>query len=102
MDDLQCERAGFDTRQPVDFSSLSSGILRISGAAHLHVPDDHLHFCDVDHLLSKLKMHNGAVMLSEAKHLCSLAVSRWRQIIRDGKPGLADFVRCVAASLRSE
>jgi hypothetical protein len=24
------------------------------------------------------------------------------KIIRDGKPGLADFVRCVAASLRSE
>jgi hypothetical protein len=37
----------------------------------------------LDHLLSKLKMHSGAVMLSEAKHLRSLAVRRCRQIIRD-------------------
>ena len=28
--------------------------VRISGAAHLHVPDDHLHFCDVDHFLPEL------------------------------------------------
>ena len=27
----------------------------VSGAAHLYVPDDHLHVCDVDHVLSKLK-----------------------------------------------
>jgi hypothetical protein len=55
-----------------------------------------------------------AVMLSEAlqrnaKHEARLSNSsgcfRWRidpDLIRDGKPGLADFVPCVAASLRSE
>jgi hypothetical protein len=102
MDDLHRQRVDSDAGQPVDHSGLPSRSVRISGTAHLHVPDAYLYLCDVDYLLSKLKMHNGAVMLSEAKHLCSLAVSRWRQIIRDGKPGLADFVRCVAASLRSE
>ena len=53
-------------------------------------------------------------MLSEAlqrsaKHEARLSnvsglftVERDRNLIRDGRPGLADFVRCVAASLRSE
>jgi hypothetical protein len=83
MDDLHCKRADADACQPVAHSSVSPRTVRVSGAAHLFVPDNHLYLCDVDYLLSKLKMHNGAVMLSEAKHLCSLAVSRWRQIIRD-------------------
>jgi hypothetical protein len=67
----------FDVGQPMDYSSVSPRTLRISGAAHLHLPDPHLHVRHLDHLLSQLKMHNGAVMLSEAKHLCSLAVRRW-------------------------
>jgi len=54
-------------------------------------------------------------MLSEAlqrnaKHEARLSKPLWLSsgrevcsgIIRDWKPGLADFVRCVAASLRSE
>jgi hypothetical protein len=35
------------------------------------VPDDYLHFSDVDHFLSELNPIS-AVMLSEAKHLCYL------------------------------
>jgi hypothetical protein len=54
MDDLHCERADFDTRQPMDSSGQSSRSVRISGAAHLRVHDDHLHFCDVDHFLPEL------------------------------------------------
>jgi hypothetical protein len=54
MDDLPCERADFDAGKPVDHSSVSSRSVRISRAAHLHVPDDHLYFCDLDHLLSEL------------------------------------------------
>jgi hypothetical protein len=41
-------------------------------------------------------------MLSEAKHLGLLLWATGPEKIRDGKPGLADFVRYVAASLRSE
>jgi len=41
-------------------------------------------------------------MLSEAKHLWIFARRFVPEMIRDGKPGLADSVRCVAASLRSE
>jgi hypothetical protein len=54
----------------------------------------------------------AAVMLSEAlrrnaKHEARLfkylmVIGAPREMIRDGKPGLADFVRYVAASLRSE
>ena len=66
MDDLHCKRTDSDVAQPMDYSSVSLGSLRDTGAAHLHVSNDHLHFCDLDHLLSKLKMHSGAVMLSEA------------------------------------
>ena len=51
--------------------------VRFSDTAHLHLPDAYLYVRHLDHLLSQLKMHNGAVMLSEAKHLCSLAVRRW-------------------------
>ena len=42
------------------------------------------------------------VISSGAKHLWKVAGAQDRQMIRDGKPGLADFVRYVAASLRSE
>jgi hypothetical protein len=51
-------------------------------------------------------------MLSEAqrnaKHEARLSnisdyqITVRKELIRDGKPGLANFVRCVAASLRSE
>ena len=34
--------------------AISSRSVRISGAAHLHVPDDHLHFCHVDNFLPEL------------------------------------------------
>jgi hypothetical protein len=54
MDDLHCKRADFDAGQQMDYSSLSPRTVRLSGTAHLHVPDDHLHFCDVDHFLSEL------------------------------------------------
>ena len=54
MDDLHRQRADSDAGQPMDYSSLSSRSVRISGAAHLFVPNDHLHFCDVDHFLPKL------------------------------------------------
>jgi len=38
-------------------------------------------------------------MLSEAKHLCLFGVGGTDpNLIPDWKPGLADFVRCVAAS----
>ena len=54
MDDLYRQRVDVDAGQPVGYSSVSSRILRVSGAAHLFVPDDHLHFCDVDHFLPEL------------------------------------------------
>jgi hypothetical protein len=44
-----------------------------------------------------LKM--ATVMLSETSLESAVA---GKKMIRDGKPGLADSVRCVAASLRSE
>jgi len=86
----------------MDCSGVSPRTVRVSGAAHLFVPDNHLYLCDVDYLLSKLKMHNGAVMLSEAKHLCSLAVSRWRgnhQRLKAWPRGFCPL-RCSFASLR--
>ena len=55
MDDLHCQRVDSDASQPVDHSSVSPGTVRVSGTAHLHVPDDHLYLCDMDHLFSKLK-----------------------------------------------
>ena len=54
LDDLHCQRADSDVDQPMDYSSLSPRSVRISGTTHLHVPNDHLHFCDVDHFLSEL------------------------------------------------
>jgi hypothetical protein len=61
----------------------------------------------------QLNPDNNAVMLSEAlqrnaKHEARLSnisvffVEIGKEMTRHGKPGLADFVRCVAASLRSE
>jgi hypothetical protein len=41
-------------------------------------------------------------MLNEVKHLWLFLPGIVPEMVRDGKPGLADFVRCVAASLRSE
>jgi hypothetical protein len=55
MDDLHCKRADFDAGQQMDYSSLSPRTVRLSGTTHLFVPDDNLHFYDVDHFLSKLK-----------------------------------------------
>jgi hypothetical protein len=43
----------------------------------------------------------GIVMLSEAKHL-GFGPAWHEKYFRDGKAGLAAFVRCIAASLRSE
>ena len=78
LDDLHRQRIDSYVGHPVDYPSLSSRTLCVSGAAHLFVPDAHLYFCDMDHFLSELNS-NGAVILSEAKHLCSLAVrNRWR------------------------
>ena len=54
MDDLHCQRADFDAGEPMGYSSIPSRTLRLSGTAHLHVPDDHLYFRDVDRLLSEL------------------------------------------------
>ena len=54
MDDLHCKRADFDAGEQMDYSSLSPRTVRLSGTAHLHVPDDHLHFSDVDHFLPEL------------------------------------------------
>ena len=102
MDDLHCQRAHFDAGEPMGYSSIPSRTLRLSSAAHLHVPDDHLYFCDLDHLLSKLKMHNGAVMLSEAKHLCFLlarSLSANDQRLKAWPRGLRPL-RCSFASLR--
>jgi hypothetical protein len=42
------------------------------------------------------------VMLSGAKHPWLRLSGGLDQMIRGGKPGLADSVRCVTASLRSE
>jgi hypothetical protein len=100
MDDLHCKRADFDAGQQMDYSSLSPRTVRLSGTAHLHVPDDHLHFCDVDHFLSELIYH-GAVMLSEAKHLCSSCESQSAtdQRLKAWPRGLRPL-RCSFASLR--
>jgi hypothetical protein len=43
----------------------------------------------------KIHLTNSAVILSEAKDLSLIYGDR---MIKDGKPGLADFVRCVAGS----
>ena len=69
LDDLHCQRADSDACQPVDCSSLPSRSVRISGAAHLFVPDDHLHFCDVDHFLSKLKGAQPCLAVRAGGHL---------------------------------
>ena len=66
LDDLHCKRTDSDVAQPMDYSSVSLGSLRDTGAAHLHVPHAYLYLRHLDRLLSQLKMHNGAVMLSEA------------------------------------
>ena len=55
LDDLHCKRTDSDANQPMDYSSVSFGGLRFSGAARLFMPDDHLHVCDLDPFLSKLK-----------------------------------------------
>ena len=55
LDDLHRQRIDSYVGHPVDYPSLSSRTLCVSGAAHLFVPDDHLYFCDMDHFLSKLK-----------------------------------------------
>ena len=68
LDDLHRQRADSDVDQPVDYPSVSSRTVCVSGPADLHVPDDYLHFSDVDHFLSELNPIS-AVMLSEAKHL---------------------------------
>jgi len=54
LDDLHCQRVDSYVDHPVDYPRLSSRILCVSGAAHLHMPDDHLHFFDVDRLLPEL------------------------------------------------
>ena len=101
VDDLHCKRADSDANQPMDHPSVSSRTLCLSGAAHLRVPDDHIHFCDMDHFLPEL-IHKDAVMLSEAKHLCYLPVrnwwandQRWKAWPRGLRP-----LRCSFASLR--
>ena len=48
LDDLHRQRADSDVDQPVDYPSVSSRTVCVSGPAHLHVPDDYLHFSDVD------------------------------------------------------
>jgi hypothetical protein len=89
LDDLHCKRADSYVGHPVDYPSISSRTLCVSGPAHLHVPDDHLHFCYVDHLLSEL-VHNDAVLLSEAKHLGLFSSGKWVQkLIRDSSPAIA-------------
>ena len=54
MDDLHCQRTDFDAGESMDYSSVSSRAVRLSDATDLHVPDDHLHFYDVDHFLPEL------------------------------------------------
>ena len=55
LDDLHCKRADADTCRALDCPSVPSEAISRSGAAHLFMPDDHLHFCDLDPFLSKLK-----------------------------------------------
>jgi len=76
LDDLHCQRVDSYVDHPVDYPRLSSRILCVSGAAHLHLPDDHLHFFDVDHFLPEL-VHNDAVMLSEAKYPATSSADRF-------------------------
>ena len=55
LDDLHCKRADADACRALDCSNVPSEAISRSGAAHLFVPDDHLHVCDLDSFLPKLK-----------------------------------------------
>ena len=91
MDDLHCERVDSDASQPVDHSSVSPGTVRVSGAAHLHVPDAYLYLCDMDHLLSKLK---GA----QPSWLCGRRASCLpRRILNQAGRPVAPQARCLCS-----
>jgi Outer membrane protein len=55
LDDLHCKRADADACRALDCASVPSEAISRSGAARLFMPDDHLHVCDLDPFLSKLK-----------------------------------------------
>ena len=56
LDDLHCKRTDSDANQPMDYSSVSFGRLRFSGAAHLHVSDADLYLRHLDRLLPQLTL----------------------------------------------
>ena len=66
LDDLHRQRIDSYVGHPVDYPSLSSRTLCVSGASHLHVPDDHLHFSDVDHFLPELKRSTAILAVRPA------------------------------------
>ena len=55
LDDLHCKRADADTCRALDCANVPSEAISRSGAVRLFMPDDHLHVCDLDPFLSKLK-----------------------------------------------
>ena len=54
LDGLHCKRTDADARRALDCSSVPSEAIPRSGAAHLFMPDDHLHVRDLDFVLPKL------------------------------------------------
>jgi hypothetical protein len=54
LDDLHRQRIDFYVGHPVDYPSLSSRTLCVSGASNLSVPDDYIYLSDVDRLLPEL------------------------------------------------
>ena len=55
LDDLHCKRADADACRALDCANVPSEAISRSGAVRLFMPDDHLHVCDLDPFLSKLK-----------------------------------------------
>ena len=67
LDDLHCKRTDSDANQPMDYSSVSFGGLRFSGAAHLHVSDADLYLRHLDRLLPQLTLRPYRSCLSQLR-----------------------------------
>ena len=90
--------------QPVDCPNVSSRTVCVSGPARLLMPDDHFHFCDLDHFLSEVNPSRCCHVDQNARRFCYLRM-RNRFVNAPEMESLASprtpsGLRCSLASLR--